>query len=133
MPLIIESYDCPYTKIASLLFPEQEFTYIDKPVSEPASELFCYTRAEDNPDKIKYYFNRIYFIEKERIVCINKASQRIKFYDINTGKLITFEQRTEDADGVSKIKTVDKTDFLPQLHAQNGEIVIFPDQEEDEE
>lgn len=132
MPLIIESYDCPYTRIASLLFPGQEFTYINEPVSEPATELFCYTRAEDSQERIKYYFNRIYFVEKDRIVCINKAAQRIKFYDIKTGKLITFDQRTEETDCASKIKTVDKTEFLPQLQAQNGEIVIFPEQEDEE-
>ncbi|KAI5177936.1 hypothetical protein PAEPH01_2515, partial [Pancytospora epiphaga] len=35
MPLIIESYYCPYTRIADLLFPGVEFQYIDEPISEP--------------------------------------------------------------------------------------------------
>jgi hypothetical protein len=133
MPLIIESYHCPFSKIADLLFPNQEFTYISKPVSEPTAELFCYTRFEDNPDRIKYYFNRIYFVENGRIVSINKNAQRIKFYDIETGKLVKFEQQTEDDIYAKKDKIVDKTEFLPQLQVQNGEVVIFPDQDEDDD
>lgn len=132
MPLIIESYFYPYSKIANLLFPNHEFTYIDSPISEPTTELYCYTREENNASAIKYYFNRIYFIEKERIVSINKTAQIIKFYDINTGKLINFEEKTEEI-VPSKDKIIDKTEFLPQLNVQSGEIVVFPETEEEEE
>lgn len=126
MPLIVESYEWPYTKIASLLFPGQEFTYVDSPMSEPASELFCYTRLEDRPERIKYYFNRIYFVEKGRIVCINKIAQKVKLYDLNTGKLISFQQPPEDP------KPVEKSEFLPQMQAQSGEIVVFPEEDDED-
>lgn len=128
MPLIIESYTVPYQKITSLLFPNKQFTYIDAPVSEPAEELFCYTRDVDDVERIKYYFNRIYYVEAGKIVCINKTAQKIKLYDFITGKPIVFETKVEE-DPV----LVSKDDFLPQLQAQNGEIVIFPDQDSDEE
>lgn len=129
MPLIIESYDHPYTQIALLLFPGREFTYIDHPITEPTSELFCYTRQENNPEQIRYCFNRIYSVENGRIVCINKAAQKIKFYDIRTGKLLAVD-KTEYS---SIVEVVEKAKFLPQLHAQTGEVVIFPDSQDSED
>lgn len=125
MPLIIESYENPFTKIKDLLFPTQEFKYISEPVSEPTEELYCYTRKEDNPESIRYYFSRIYFIENDKIVCINKITQNIKFYDINTGRLIVFDEMAEEQ------PKIDKTEFLPQLEVQKGEIVVFPEEEDE--
>lgn len=127
MPLVIESYDNPHTKISSLLFPGKEFQYIERPISDSSETNFYYTRKEDDPAMIKYYFNKIYYIEMEKIVCIDKRAQKIKFYDLKTGKLIALDQKTEEPVQVSK------TDFLPQLQAQNGEVIVFPDQDEDDE
>lgn len=142
MPLIVESYFNPYTKIAKLLFPKNKFEYLEFPISEDASKnenlsdndltnnitddsSFYYTR-EENPNcrAIKYYFNKIYYIEKNKIVCIHKSARTIKYYDLETGKLISFDKKKE-------IETIDKTAFLPQLKAQEGELVLFP--EEDDE
>lgn len=125
MPLIIETYFTPYTKIAELMFEGIEFTYIDRPVSEPADEeMYCYTREEGSRE-IKYYFNKIYYIENGKIVCIHKTAKQIKYYDEKTGKLINFQKERKDEEAL------DKTEFLPQLRAQDGELVIFP--EEDDE
>ena len=126
MPLIVESYFFPYTRISELLFPTARFQYIDSPISEPADEeLFCYTRAGDLSRQIQYYFNRIYYIESGKIVCINKTARTIKYYDLETGKLASFSETIDEKN------VIDKSDFLPQLQAQNGEFVLFP--EEDDE
>lgn len=127
MPLIIESYENPYSKIANLLFPEQTFTYLNTPISEGSSELFCYTRKELNPDEIMYYFNKIYYIEKGKIIAIDKAAQKIKYYDLETGKLIRFEESVE------AVVSVDNSSILPHFVAQTGELVIFPENEEDDD
>lgn len=127
MPLIIESYDFPYTVIATKLFPGKEFTYINKPCSEPSdSELFCYTRDIDDYNSIKYYFNRIYFVENgNRIVGVNKILQKIKIYDLQSGNLIKFQEEIKE-------NKIDKSAFLPQMAAQNGDLVVFPDEEDEE-
>lgn len=127
MPLIIETYENPYYKISDKLFPGQEFTFIDKPISEGTSEQFCYTRKELDSDRIMYYFNRICYIENDKIVSIDKTAQKIKFYDKDTGKLIKFEENIEE------VTPVDNKSYLPQLNAQNGELVIFPDEEDEDD
>ena len=127
MPLIIETYDKPYTIIANQLFHGQEFSFIDKPITEDSDELFCYTRKEFDSDRIMYYFNKIYFIENGKIIVIDKAAQKIKFYDENTGKLIKFEENIEND------TKIDNSSYLPQLYAQSGELVLFPDDEDNEE
>ncbi len=109
------------------MFPGKEFQHIEVPISDSSETHFYYTRKENNSDAIKYYFNKIYYIEMQKIVCIDKRAQKIKFYDLNTGKLIALEQKTEE------VAKVCKNDFLPQLQVQNGEIVVFPDQDEDDE
>ncbi len=124
MPLIIETYDIPYTKISNLLFPGKIFTYVGVPISEN-EDLFCYTRDIDNVREIKYHFTKIYFVENGKIVGVDKKSQKIRLYDINTGKLIKF---TEEAMEVK----IDKTEYLPQMAAQSGELVVFPDDEDEE-
>ena len=130
MPLIIESYFSPHTGISGLLFPAVDFTYVDAPISGDApssggDEPFCYTRAElENCRTIRYCFNKIYYAEKGKIVFIHKSARQIRYYDLGTGKLIDFP-KTEDAE------KMDKSEFLPQLKAQDGEIVLFP--EEDDE
>lgn len=125
MPLIVESYHIPYTRIADLLFPKTSFTYIDRPVSEPPdAEIYCYAR-EELAREIRYYFNKIYYIEKNRIVCIHKTAKQIKYYDLATGKMIKFRDDGERG------AVLDKSGFLPQLRAQEGDLVLFP--EEDDE
>ncbi|KAI5153034.1 hypothetical protein ENBRE01_3098, partial [Enteropsectra breve] len=71
------------------------------------------------------YFNKIYYVEMGKIVCLHKSARQIKYYDIETGKPIVFEKKEEE------MPTVDKTEFLPQLQAQDGDLVLFP--EEDDE
>lgn len=126
MPLIIETYELPFQNITDKLFPGQEFTLIDQPVTEDTSELFCYTRREFDCEKIMYYFNKLYYIENGKIVAIDKGAQKIKFYDQITGKLIKFEENKESE------RKIDDLSHLPQLHAQSGEFVIFPDEEDEE-
>ncbi|KAI4291819.1 hypothetical protein PAPHI01_1093 [Pancytospora philotis] len=123
MPLIVESYGSPYTKIAALLFPGVAFEYLDGPVSEPdGAEVYCFARAEqDNIREIKYYFNRIYSVEGGKIVCMHKSARQLKCYDCETGRPIRFEV------GKEGVEVVDKTAFLPFLRAQEGELVLFPD------
>lgn len=125
MPLIIESYYSPYTRIADLLFPKADFVYIDRPVSEPADgEVYCYTR-EERSREIKYYFNKIFYIEKNKIVCLHKTAKQIKYYDVETGRVIKFrEESGED-------EPLDKSGYLPQLEAQKGDLVLFPDEDDE--
>lgn len=127
MPLIIDSYECPYTRITSLLFPEQEVEYLDAPISESENEETYYYIHEEqaNVEAVKYYFNKIYYPEGDKIVCIYKRARKIKYYDLNTGNLIQLEAGEDGAE------VVDKSAFLPYLKAQEGELVLFP--EEDDE
>lgn len=132
MPLIIESYDIPYTRIADLLFPNSTFEHISVAQLESlqhadtSTEPCCYTRVEDDPRPVRYYFNRIYYVESGKIVCVDKRAQKIKAYDLSTGRPVDAPaSRRSDA-------KVDKSGFLPQLQAQKGELVIFPDEEEDD-
>lgn len=125
MPLIIETYFYPYRKIADVLFPEVEFQFLEYPISEQVGdELFYYTRTELARD-IKYYFNKIYFMADEKIVCIHKQARQIKYYDKDTGKLINFNLKVE------MDEKLDKSDFLPQLKAQEGELVLFPESDDE--
>lgn len=132
MPLIIESYDLPYTRIADLLFPNDIFQYISVLQLESLecvdtnNELYCYTRAEDDSRPVRYYFSKIYYIEDGQIVCINKTAQKIKTYDLNTGRPVYAPSSCR------RETKIDKSEFLPQLMAQKGELVLFPDEEEDD-
>lgn len=126
MPLIIESYEFPYTMISDVLFPEMKFQFLPKPVADLDDEKFYYTRNIDDFKAVKYYFNRIYYIENNRIVGINKIQQKLCLYEMN-GKLIKFR------DTIKKEKVMDKSEFLPHLLAHNGELVIFPEDDEDED
>ncbi len=126
MPLIIETYFYPYTKIANVIFPGVKFEYIDHPISEPEENAYFYTR-EYISREIKYYFDQIYYIADEKIVMIHKKMKRIKYYDMETGKLINFEK----SDVSCKQNVIDKSEFLPQLKAQEGDLVIFPESDEE--
>lgn len=127
--LIIESYFEPYTVIAEKLFPQAvgQFKYIAKScLLENVTDRYYYTRAELPASEIGYYFNKIYYVENDKIVAINKAARQIMYYDKETGRPITFSR-------VEREETVNKTAYMPQLRAQEGEHVIFPEDDEDEE
>lgn len=128
MPLIIETYELPYTKISNLLFNGKRFEHITKPTIETEEpEMFCYTRKDqDDYRAISYYFKKIYYIENGKIICVDKVAHKNRLYDFNTGKPILFNQAP------AKAEEIVKSEFLPQLNAQNGDIVIFPDEEEDD-
>jgi len=128
MPLIIESYDVPHTKIANILFKNKVFKHISEPCIEPEEQdVYAYTRKdEDDYRAISYYFKKILYFENGRIVCTDKIAHKIVLYDPETGKPIVFSRNQPS-------EQIDKTDFLPQINAQNGDIVIFPDQEDEDE
>lgn len=125
MPLIIESYDLPYTRIANLLFPNTRFELVSAPESlDSSDEPYCYTRAEDNPRAVRYYFNRVYYVDNGQIMCVDKTAQKMRVYSLSTGRPV-------GACAGNRNAKVDKREFLPQLMAQKGEIVPFPDEEDD--
>ena len=126
--LIIESYAEPYYLISSKLFPGEAFVPLSVP-TEPRPELggFYYTRKEIARE-IGYYFARIYYFEAGRIVYLDKASRRIRYYDKETGRPIAFEAGRPAAPPPRE-----KIEALPHLQAQRGDHVIFPDQDEDDE
>lgn len=121
MPLIIESYFNPESRISSLLFPGKQFTFVDRPLCDP--DGYYYTR-EEIARPIKYYFSKIYYVEGDRIVCLDKAARLIKHYYLDTGKQIVLKRTVT--------KEIDKTGFLPQLDAQEGDVVLFPEEEDEE-
>lgn len=129
MVLIIESYFMPYNKIADVLFPKISFKYIDKPISESNNHQEYYYTRQDGSRNIKYYFDKIYYVADNKIVFIHKKMRKIKYYDLNTGKLIKFERDNEN--NKPKPDLIDKTNFLPQLKAQDGDLVLFPESDDE--
>lgn len=127
MPIVIETYTQPYSIIAAKLFTEESFTYLDKPITESNEKTFYYTRRELDCERICYYFSKIYYIEANKIVAIDKTAQRIKYYDLETGKLIRFETQEPQQQSNPDLSS------LPHMYAQSGDIVVFPENEEDDD
>lgn len=119
MPLIVDSYYQPYTAISSVLFGDALFKFIDQPVYDPDGMYYTHNEIAD---QIKYYFNKIYYIEDERIKCVDKIIRKIRYYEIKNGKQIIERERERE---------IDKRGYLPHLDVQAGERVIFPDEEEE--
>jgi len=129
MPLIIESYFQPFTKISEKMFPGKKIVFLDRPVSEPPDDAVFYYCREESAREIKYYFNKIYYIEGNRIAYLNKIKREIRYYDTGTGQLIQFSVNDNEPED----RKIDKSSFLPHLKVQEGELVLFPDNDSDED
>ncbi|KAF9763267.1 hypothetical protein NGRA_1387 [Nosema granulosis] len=135
MVLIIDTYEIPARDIAMALFKRSEVTI--EPVSlenltdgsfEDSDKIY-YIHKETifNLRTIKYYFNEIIEVDSF-VVHLNKKRKTLKYYRIikTTNKL-----KLEEIKQSRKLTSFDKTSFLPYLKAQEDEIVIFPEDDDE--
>ncbi|WUR03312.1 uncharacterized protein VNE69_04138 [Vairimorpha necatrix] len=130
MKLVIDKYEIPGNIISEQIFRTKEVQDISNVHDLDPHVVYCI--HEESPDlrKIKWYFNEIVEI-RNNLVYINKKRKIVKYYNIirERGEII-FKEIKNDIKIENKIN---KNDFLPHLEAQNDEVVIFPNEEEDEE
>jgi hypothetical protein len=138
MPLIVDSYDVPAALISHKLFRRSEVVEIetvDGPTIEDAimSEgLYCVHRERDidGLEALKYYFNEIVEVGTS-VMYINKSKKVVRYYTIHRNGDGLAEDLRELREVEDSRECVDKTAFLPHIRAQEEEIVIFPEDEED--
>lgn len=137
MPLIIDTYEVPALFISRKIFKSDEIEEIKKTPSdilEISKDKIYFIHGEDDLSArhVKYYFNEVVEVGMNMIY-YNKAKKQVKYYKIdrdNDGFATDIVEIMEE----NIIKdSVDKTNFLPYLRAQDDEIVLFPENEDDDE
>ncbi|EPR78673.1 hypothetical protein SLOPH_1051, partial [Spraguea lophii 42_110] len=113
------------------------YAFLSKDNIRYTSKIFSMC-IEDVDDDTKYYFSEICSVksnslENEIITIYNKNKDRIKYYEIirNQRDRILNIRKIED-DVVEKKENEIVERNLPFYDAQQGEIVVFPSDEEDE-
>lgn len=132
MPLIIDTYEVPAGEIASAIYRNSNvqplsFESLRRGEIQDDNKLyFVHKEIEFDLRKIKYYFNEIIEVDTF-IMQINKLRKSVRYFRYTTeGNL-----KIEEIKKMHKEKSFDKTSFLPHLKAQEDEIVIFPEDDEE--
>lgn len=133
MPLIIDTYEVPACEISKAILNNANIEPVDLDLIFGGSFVdkdkiyYVHKEVEFDLRRVKYYFNEIIEVDTF-IMYINKRRRSLKYFRmINVDGKFKVEEIKESR----KSTSFDKTNFLPYLKAQENEIVIFP--EEDEE
>lgn len=124
--LIIETYAIPASTIARLLFPGQTPIEIHSPVI-PTAPLYSTRHHLSSP--IAQYFSRLFFISEKILIGIDKKTRTIHRYDMHTGKPLKAPSKPVTA---YEEERVPLNTHLPHLAAQEGEVVLFPEEESED-
>lgn len=144
MILIIEDYYTPAEKVQKILFPNKPFTEIKKVDQECFRNLYelsdkcdCnfFIRLEwfstNEIDKIKFYFDQIYEVDKNLLRYLNKKKRLTKLYEIlrsNVGITEIKEIKENVCTGLHEMSIGQSA--KPYMDAQDEEIVLYPSDEE---
>lgn len=139
MILIIDKYDIPFELIKKNLFKNTEFKEIKSldfnifnELIETKGNYFLHSEcfSETEIDEVSFYFDEIVDIKNQLVRFKRKNKpfdKKFLYYEIeNSGRNINFVLLRNDVNQPNN----EKNDFLPYLNAQDGEVVLFPSDEE---
>lgn len=132
MKLVVDSYEIPGIVISKQIFKCSNITELKdiNDITEIKDTVYCVHEESCDLRKIKYYFNEIVEI-KNNLVYYNKRKKVIKYYNIilNNEGYIFKEIKQQIGNKVF----INKNEYLPHLKVQENEVVIFPNEDEEEE
>lgn len=140
MVLIVDTFEVPSVVISKRLFRSERVKELGdvsagtiKRVLRTPGVYGMHRECFDDMDiaRMRYYFNEVVEVFGN-VVYVNKSKRTVKHYSIvrdGDGVVVDLSEiRDEESSGEGR----DKTGFLPHVKAQEAEIVVFPEDEDED-